>query len=99
MGVSEIKCTFDDCYQRFSSVEAMKKHKAKMAIKVDGIHDFYCKKCDQDSSDDLDYLIHQIESQKHIACPVCGREFQSEGGRSIHVQTVSRCATWNPLSC
>lgn len=67
----------------------MKKHKAKMADKVDGIHDFYCKRCDVDSADDTEYMIHQLTSQKHIACPACGVEFKSEGGRNRHVEIVS----------
>lgn len=61
----KIECTFQDCYQRFASVDAMRKHKAKMSEKGDDIHDFYCKKCDEDCSDDVERLIHQISSPKH----------------------------------
>ncbi|KAK5085222.1 hypothetical protein LTR05_004502 [Lithohypha guttulata] len=76
-----IRCTFEGCYQRFASVEAMKKHKAKMQEKGDDIHDFYCKKCDEDCADDIEFFIHQIQSPRHA----CGLEFKSEGGRDRHV--------------
>lgn len=58
----KIRCTFEDCYLRFDTVEAMKKHKARA---TDQIHEFYCKKCDEDCEDDIAYLIHQIQSRKH----------------------------------
>lgn len=88
MGASSIQCTYANCYQRFDSVEAMKKHKAKMADKVDGIHDSYCKRCDEDCPDDTEYFIHQLQSKKHMPCPACGVEFKSEGGRARHVSIV-----------
>lgn len=62
-----IKCTYKDCYRRFDTVAAMKKHKVK-----DAAHDFYCKKCDEDCTDDIKYLLHQILSPKHSAhCYPC----------------------------
>lgn len=58
----KIQCTFEECYQLFDTVEAMKKHKAKAD---DEVHEHYCKKCDEDCEDDIAYLIHQIQSRKH----------------------------------
>jgi len=54
-----VKCTYESCFKRFSSEEAMIKHKIKAPE-----HD-YCAKCKVDCQDDLDYLIHQIQSPKH----------------------------------
>ena len=92
-----INCTYDDCPKTFKTGDAMVKHKVK-----DPVHS-YCKKCDVDCKDDLEYLIHQIESSNHgelalesnllisrlpVACPICGREFQSKSGRDSHVELV-----------
>ena len=54
-----IKCTYEGCFKRFKDNEAMIKHKIK-----EPAHD-YCKRCDQDCNDDLDFLIHQISSPNH----------------------------------
>lgn len=61
-----IQCSLNGCFLRFPSVEAMKKHKTKMKKNQnDDIHDFYCERCDWDCEDDVEYLIHQIQSPKH----------------------------------
>lgn len=78
----KVKCTYEDCFKRFKTEEAMKKHKTK-----DPDH-FYCKRCDHDCEDDMDYLYHQIVSYKHIACPQCGTEFEGSAARDAHVETV-----------
>lgn len=82
MESDKISCTYEGCYQVFDTVESMKKHKHRAD---DNIHAFYCKQCDEDCEDDVDELIHKIQSRKHIVCPVCGKDFQSEGGRDRHV--------------
>ena len=79
----KIKCTYEDCFKRFTSDQAMRKHKIK-----DTDH-FYCKRCDVDCEDDMSYLIHQIVSAKHIACPECGAEFEGSSARDLHVDAVS----------
>lgn len=78
-----VPCTFDDCPRRFSSVEEMKKHKDN-----EPEHE-YCRRCDLDFEDEVRFLIHKIRDGKHIACPVCGIEFRSEGGRDGHIRQVS----------
>lgn len=60
----------------------MKKHKSRAPE-----HD-YCKKCDEDFSDEESHLIHKIRSTKHVACPMCGEDFKSEGGRDAHIRQV-----------
>lgn len=55
----KIKCSYESCYQHFDSHDAMIKHKKK-----DPEH-AYCRKCDIDCSDDMQLMIHQIESPKH----------------------------------
>lgn len=68
-----IKCTYDKCFQRFASVEAMTKHKVAASKKNPGddIHDFYCKKCDENCEDDNEYFIHQLTApaSKHSRLP------------------------------
>lgn len=61
----------------------MKKHK-----EIVPEHE-YCTICDIDFEDETRFLIHKIQDGKHIACPVCGIEFRSEGGRDGHIRQVS----------
>ena len=56
---NKIKCSYEDCFRHFPSQEAMRKHKIK-----EPSHE-YCKRCDIDCEDNMEYLIHQIMSQKH----------------------------------
>ena len=55
----KVKCTYPSCYKHFDSEAAMIKHKKK-----DSEH-AYCGKCDVDCDDDMQLMIHQIESSKH----------------------------------
>lgn len=43
----------------------MKAHKAGAAKVSDKIHDFYCRKCDEDCVDDAELFMHQLLSHKH----------------------------------
>lgn len=84
----KIKCTYEDCFKHFKTELAMKKHKEK-----DPDH-FYCKRCNVDCEDDTEFLIHQIISPKHLACPTCGAEFDGNAARDLHVEVVSlSCVT------
>ena len=63
---AQMQCTMKGCYLKFPSYDAMKKHKAKtLKNPNEHIHDFYCKRCDFDADNDIEYLIHQIQSAKH----------------------------------
>ncbi|OJJ37583.1 hypothetical protein ASPWEDRAFT_67784 [Aspergillus wentii DTO 134E9] len=82
-GQQKVQCTYADCPALFSSIQAMKKHKAQ------GEHD-YCSRCDEDFEDEERLLIHKIKSNKHIVCPICGVDFRSEGGRDGHIRQNHR---------
>ncbi|PGG96087.1 hypothetical protein AJ80_09875 [Polytolypa hystricis UAMH7299] len=77
---SRFPCTFAGCLRVFDSLKALKGHK-----KTTPEHE-YCFRCDLDFADEDQILIHKIESNKHIACPLCGAEFKSEGGRNGHIR-------------
>ena len=55
----KIKCSYEDCYRTFKSQELMIQHKIK-----EPAHE-YCKRCDVDCEDDMEYLIHQMNNSKH----------------------------------
>lgn len=48
----------------------------------------YCSRCDVDFADEMRFLVHKLRSEKHIACPVCGLDFRSAGGRDGHIRQV-----------
>lgn len=78
-----VPCTFDDCPHLFRTIYEMKRHKES-----DPEHE-YCSRCDMDFEDDMRFLVHKLRGEKHIACPVCGLDFRSEGGRDGHIRQVS----------
>ncbi|KAK5947541.1 hypothetical protein PMZ80_001694 [Knufia obscura] len=94
---NKIKCTFENCYQRFSSVEAMRKHKDKAK---DDVHDFYCKKCDEDCTDDssaqpvelssrakVDEIVTLSHRQRQkLKCPGCNEMFTDASGLMGHIE-------------
>lgn len=89
-----IKCSYDDCEQRFETLKGMQRHK-----KYDANH-HYCKRCDIDFDSWEELKAHKIEDMapfvegkkeptpehmpKHIVCEFCGMDFKSFGGRKIH---------------
>ncbi|KAK5049068.1 hypothetical protein LTR84_005491 [Exophiala bonariae] len=80
----KIKCTYANCFKHFDTKKAMIAHK-----KRDPDHS-YCERCDVDCDDDMLYFIHQLGSQAHNCCPVCGTEFHSVAARDIHVEQMHR---------
>ncbi|PWY88917.1 hypothetical protein BO70DRAFT_359231 [Aspergillus heteromorphus CBS 117.55] len=79
---TRVRCTIPKCRLYFASDVAMKKHKV--------IEHEYCIRCDEDFEDDERYLIHRIQSEKHIVCPMCASEFRCEGGRDTHIRNLHR---------
>lgn len=89
-----IKCSYEDCEQRFETLKGMQRHK-----KYDANH-HYCKRCDIDFDSWEELKAHKIEDMapfvegkkeptpehmpKHIVCEFCGMDFKSFGGRKIH---------------
>ncbi|MCJ1281598.1 hypothetical protein MMC26_000918 [Xylographa opegraphella] len=73
-------CPYEDCRLGFDTLKEIRMHKVEM-------HD-YCRRCDKDFKDSQDYLDHKIESPEHIACPICGEDFRSNGGRDVHIRTI-----------
>ncbi|KAL2864509.1 putative C2H2 finger domain protein [Aspergillus lucknowensis] len=82
----KIHCTYPNCSSVFSTINEMNKHK-----RTDPEHE-YCAKCDLDFETQEQLLIHMIKTKKHIVCPVCGIEYQSEGGRDAHIRLFHRTA-------
>ncbi|KAK2785194.1 hypothetical protein FQN51_003937 [Onygenales sp. PD_10] len=79
-----IPCTIQGCKETFASEKLMKRHK------LDTIDHEYCRRCDMDFDDEVEFLYHKIKSSKHIACPICGIEFKSQGGQDIHFRQFHR---------
>lgn len=85
---SMVRCTYSDCPEVFASVREMKAHKIR-----DPEHD-YCRRCDLDFEDEERLLLHKLkmntieQRDDHIACPICGIDFKSDGGRAFHIRQV-----------
>ncbi|BDD55272.1 hypothetical protein MAP00_000810 [Monascus purpureus] len=85
-----VRCTYSDCPEVFASVREMKAHKIR-----DPEHD-YCRRCDLDFEDEERLLLHKLkmntieQRNDHIACPICGVDFKSDGGRAFHIRQNHR---------
>ena len=55
-------------------------------------HD-YCEKCDVVCEDYEDYLSHKVKSDKHIACPQCGLDFNGVRTLESHIKRVRSSPT------
>jgi hypothetical protein len=79
-----IKCTYEDCYERFDTEKHMKSHK-----KHSDEH-YYCHKCDEDFDDFEAFAFHKIlvPDKHNKACRVCGDEFKSDSGLKRHIELV-----------
>ncbi|KAI9801603.1 MAG: hypothetical protein M1825_003282 [Sarcosagium campestre] len=77
------RCSFPNCVASFETAAQLKRHKVS-----DPNHE-YCQICDVDFKDEKAFLVHKLEeTEKHIACPICGDNFRSEGGRDFHFEQM-----------
>ena len=77
-------CSVPGCNASFTTKEECEDHKM-----TDGEH-FICDKCEGFSCLGWENkLKHLVQSDNHIACPKCGKEFGSTGGMKLHVRKVS----------
>ncbi|KAK6359705.1 hypothetical protein TWF696_000847 [Orbilia brochopaga] len=67
----------------FKSYNALIEHKVRV-----GHH--YCRKCDEDFPDRDAIELHILNSNKHITCYLCSKEFRSESGLDTHMSQAHR---------
>ncbi|KAF3914792.1 hypothetical protein ABW20_dc0101905 [Dactylellina cionopaga] len=67
--------------QVFESYSELIEHKVRVG------HD-YCRKCDEDFPDRDAFELHTLNSNKHITCYLCGKEFRSESGLELHMENL-----------
>ena len=78
---NKLICGTNGCTRQFSKDRYLKRHR-------EADHE-YCAKCDIAFEDNDALILHRITNiDQHIACPVCGIEFQSPSGCNRHFQQV-----------
>jgi DNA-directed RNA polymerase subunit RPC12/RpoP len=74
------RCSYEHCLYTSDNLKTVQRHKKDT-------HD-YCRRCDIDFRSWEEFHLHKMESDRHIACPECGEEFRTSGGRERHVLLV-----------